>query len=220
MNPIYIGVDIAGAANTWVCGISSSGDGLEICLLPRLCPLSQIVQYVEENPVLAVAIDAQLTSSIDDENGFRSSDMQLRSLLPSEYRTWVASQNSLMAVPLRGKQLAEAVSPLVGTVIETHPRACIYLANPNANYELVGNYKKPDYVNSIIKLMEWWMDEFNIKYHQHVRHTDGALDSVICATIAFLYHNNPDKLLKLDHNAANRTGRGPFFVIKPGPVNR
>ena len=44
-------------------------------------------------------------------------------MLPAEARNWVASQNSLMAVPVRGRQLAECLSPTVGTIVETHPQA-------------------------------------------------------------------------------------------------
>ena len=36
MKPIYMGVDIAGAQNTWACGISTSTDNLEICLPPAI----------------------------------------------------------------------------------------------------------------------------------------------------------------------------------------
>jgi len=34
MEVIYLGVDIAGASNTWACGLSPSEEGLSICLSP------------------------------------------------------------------------------------------------------------------------------------------------------------------------------------------
>ncbi len=84
---------------------------------------------VKDRHFLGVAIDAQLTWAAADERGFRSSDLQLRDLVPDS--SWVASQNSLMAVPVRGRQVAELVAPWVGTIIETHPRACLYLWRPD-----------------------------------------------------------------------------------------
>jgi predicted nuclease with RNAse H fold len=214
MNEVYLGVDVAGASNTWMCGLSKTEHGLELVLPSKNCSLSQILQYADENNVVAVAIDAQLTSSIDDENGFRSNDMQLREMLPTKYKTWVASQNSMMAVPIRGRQLSEALAPIVGTILETHPGDCLFLIDQNKNDSAVNFYKKPGYDYFLKELLDRWGRRFNINWDAII-FSDGALDSLVCATIAYLYHNDPKSLLRLDHNAANRSGRGPFYVIKP-----
>lgn len=43
--------------------------------------------------------------------------------------------------------------------------------------------------------------------------TDGELDAVVCATVAYLYHHQPDKLLRLRHQVPEKIGRGPFYVL-------
>src|SRR5215208_4338063 len=98
--PIYLGVDIAGSKNTWVAALSASSDGLEFVFDPRTATLADIVGYCEENDVVAVAIDAQLTIAVSEDNGFRTSDLYLQDMLPEDCRNWVASINSLMAVPV------------------------------------------------------------------------------------------------------------------------
>jgi predicted nuclease with RNAse H fold len=215
MKPIYMGVDIAGAQNTWACGISTSTDNLEICLPPAIYTLSQIVNYAEDNSVCAVAIDAQLTCSIEEENGVRSSDLQLKAMLPLDCKSWVASQNSLAAVPTRGRQLSEALGPVIGTIIETHPRACLYLADPAGNLSATKYYKKPNYDYFLRELFTWWLEHFKFRWDS-IRFSEGSLDAIVCATVAYLYHHDFDKLIRLDHTATNKTGRGPFYVIKPG----
>ncbi len=128
MNPIYLGVDVTGAKNTWVAALSAGGDGdLTVVHGPRLASLKTIVGYCEENDVVAVAIDAQLTIALSEENGFRTSDMELRDMIAQRRgsRNWVVSATSLMAVPVRGRLLADHLSPTVGTLLETHPRASL-----------------------------------------------------------------------------------------------
>src|SRR5918999_6390975 len=117
MNPIYLGVDIAGAKNTWASALSSSDDGVVVVDGPHTATLEDIVGYCEENDVVAVAIDARLTIALSEDSGFRTSDLHLRELLPKDCRIWVASINSLMAVPVRGRLLADCLSPIVGTVL-------------------------------------------------------------------------------------------------------
>jgi len=211
MEVIYLGVDVAGAKNMWVCGLSPNTKGLKIIMPPARYTLDGIIRFAEQNKVVAVAIDAQLTYSISEENGFRSSDMELRKLLPAKHQTWVASQNSIMAVPVRGRQLAEALSPLVGTIIETHPRACLLLANPDNESEVVA-YKKPDGLGNFKPLWDWWTRHFNIEGDMP-EPSDGALDSLVCATVAYLYHHCPEKLVRLHHDAPFKMGRGPFYIL-------
>ncbi len=212
MEIVFLGVDIAGASNTWVCGITPDGNGLKIVFTPAKLSLVEIVHYAEHNNVIAVAIDAQLTSSISEENGFRSSDLELRDLLPSANKVWVASQNSMMAVPIRGRQLAEALSPIVGTIIETHPRSCLFFSN-NDIPEAVQNYKRDNGENHRETLLQRWVQRFDIKGNLHII-SDGALDSLVCATIAYLFHRKTYELQKLNHNSAYKTGWGPFYVLK------
>ena len=127
MQPLFVGVDIAGADNTWAAGLIPSSRGLEIAFGPKQATPEQLLAMLSAQPATGVAIDGQLSLAFDDANGFRSSDHELRSLLPTDCRTWVASANSLMAVPLRAGLLAERIAPVVGTVLETHPRACLLL---------------------------------------------------------------------------------------------
>ena len=55
---------------------------------------------------------------------------------------------------------------------------------------------------------------YGILPHEPVYH-DGALDSLVCATVAHLYHHDPAVLHKLRHGVAGKVGRGPFYVVTP-----
>lgn len=103
MDAIYLGVDVAGARNTWVAGLCPRAGRLQIAVEPHLSSLAGIVSLCQERPVVAAAIDAQLTMSLSAETGFRASDLHLRERLPPDCRNWVSSINSLMAVPVRGR---------------------------------------------------------------------------------------------------------------------
>ena len=81
MNPLYLGVDIAGAKNTWMVALSPEKDGLVVVDGPRKASLVTAVDYCEENNVVAATIDAQLTAALSEENGLRRSDMELRDML-------------------------------------------------------------------------------------------------------------------------------------------
>jgi len=217
VNSIYLGVDVAGKENTWIAALSPRNGGLEVVVQPHMASLKEILTYCEENNVVAVAIDAQLTVALSDESGFRTSDHKLRELLPPDCRNWVASINSLMAVPIRGRMLAEALSPIVGTLLETHPRACLLLGLGRSVSMAVRSYKRsnPSSEEHVVKLVQHWCNRFHITPSDEVPIQDGALDSLVCATVAYLYHHMPEKLLKLRHEAKDKTGRGPFFVVAP-----
>ena len=219
MNPIYLGVDIAGAKNTWMAALSLEGNSLKVVVIPCLSPLEKIVAYCEENNVAAVAIDAQLTMALSEDDGFRTSDRQLRKLLPSDCRNWVASINSLMAVPIRGRLLAESLSPVVGTLLETHPRGCLLFGLDKALGKAIRNYKKKESFakEHVATLLQHWCSRFHIITSSEVPTKDGALDSLVCATVAYLFHHAPETLLKLRHKAKDKTGRGPFYVVAPIP---
>ena len=109
--PQYVGIDVAGMENTWICGLAVDQGQVVVQLPPRLDSLAGAVEYCRVNQVLGVAIDAQLTMSVADENGFRPEDYYLRDRLPADCRTWVASFNSLMGVPIRGGMLVNALGP-------------------------------------------------------------------------------------------------------------
>jgi len=215
VQPHYLGVDIAGAQSTWMCALTPSGGKLIITQQPIQASLKQIVQYAEEYPVVATAIDAQLTWSTSDEKGFRASDYELRRLLPNDCRNWVVSQNSLAAVPVRGRQLAECLSPIVGTILETHPRACLFFANKSF-LKSVKLYKKTSAQVHRMNLWKAWANRFGIDVALVAADiTHDALDSIVCATLAYLFHHSPQHLQRLPYSAVDKRGRGPFFILRP-----
>lgn len=227
MQQQFLGIDIAGDERTRMCVLRLSGDKLVLAESPSKVSLEQIIQYAdaEENLVAAVAIDAQLTWAVSDEARFRKSDKKLKCFLPPSYQNWVASQNSLMAVPVRGRQLAEYLSPIVGTIIETHPRACLYFAVKSAQKStlelLISLYKnkkvqKQDRQDHTEKLWQFWTEQFGIDAKQSASDlNDDALDSLVCATMGYLFHHSPDKLRRMTYSASDKRGRGPFFVLQP-----
>ncbi len=218
MNPIYLGVDVAGAKNTWMMSLSQSSDGLAVVDGPRKASLATVVGYCEGNNVVAATIDAQLTAALSEENGFRESDMELRKMLHERQgsRNWVASAAGLLAVPVRGRLLAEHLSPTVGTVIETHPRASLLFALGEEFLVPIWKYKRGGEASKVHTRTLWraWSEAFGVFPHEPVYH-DGALDSLVCATVAHLYHHEPTTLHKLRHEVAGRVGRGPFYVLAP-----
>lgn len=218
--PIYLGVDVAGGKNTWVTALSVTGNSLETVLAPRLATLEEVFGFCEKQNVVAVVIDAQLTIALSEESGFRTSDVHLRSLLPADCRNWVASINSLMAVPIRGQLLADTLSPTVGTILETHPRASLYfgLEQSDEIATAIRNYKKgPDTRVHIEALWQAWSARYRLKARD-MPQSDGALDALVCATVAYLFHHSPEKLLRLRHEVAHKTGRGPFYVLAQSSV--
>lgn len=210
MEPHFVGVDIAGAENTWACGVAPSHRGLQITFGPKLVTPDILMNVVSSQGATAIAIDGQLSLALSDANGFRSSDMELRALLPADCRTWVASAHSLMAVPLRARLLADAVAPSVGTILETHPRACLALRLGAACLDDVRQYKRSP--EAVGRLLDLWVKEFSLHGGVAVS-TDGALDALVCATVAFSYHAAPSGLRLLRHDAPDRQGRGPFVVL-------
>lgn len=213
MPPLYLGVDIAGASNTWATLLGPTPSGLRIIEQPALHALTDIVDYCDRHDVIAIAIDAQLSIALSDENGFRSCDRELRSLLPSNCLNWVASVNSLMAVPVRGRMLADALAPRVGTIIETHPRASLLFALGDERLESIRSYKTGEAkAEAVAHLWHHWRERYGI-LDDIATLNDGAIDAVVCATVAYLYHHEPASLHRLRHDAADRSGRGPFYVV-------
>lgn len=214
MTLIYLGIDIAGADNTWVAGLAERDGGLVVALAPQRLALAEIVAYCGREQVMAAAIDGQLSMAATDERGFRASDWELRELLPRENRNWVASFNSLMAVPLRSLLLAERLAPEVGTLLEVHPRASLWFALGKERPEAVRHYKKAAAAPAHIDwLWRAWSALFAITGTAPA--TDGGLDALVCATLGWLYGKRPERLHLLRHPAAHKTGYGPFYVLKP-----
>lgn len=211
---LFLGVDVAGQNNTWIAGIRSLSGVLIVNVQPRLETLQNIRQLCENENVVAAAIDAQLSLSILNESGFRKSDYQLRELLiPIGCQNWVASINSLMTVPVRGQLLAGALRPIVGTILETHPRVDLYFGLGEKALPWIKAYKSSKQTGSEVKsIWDLWSERFSIHW-DGVPETDGALDALVCATIAYLYHHQPDQLIKLRNTSEGTQEYGPFYVI-------
>lgn len=212
-NRIFLGVDVAGANNTWSCALTDEGGRAAVWAHPEGSTLVGIRASADKDNVVAVAIDAQLTGAISEERGFRSSDEEIRRSLPGKYRNWVASANSLMAVPVRGRMLADALAPSVPTIIETHPRACLWFmlgADYSADIE---NYKKgSDTGQACARLAAAWRERFRIDGVRDLN-CDGAVDALVCATVAYAIFHEPKLVRKLANTSADRRGRGPFCIV-------
>ncbi|MDP8952390.1 MAG: hypothetical protein M3N18_09150, partial [Actinomycetota bacterium] len=50
-------------------------------------------------------------------------------------------------------------------------------------------------------------------------YADGPLNSLVCATVAHLFHHAPGELYKLRHDAPGIVGRGPFYVVSPARLH-
>lgn len=224
---------MAGDSNTWMAGlIDVPPNGLEIAFGPKTVALRDVVDHCEQNQILGVAIDAQLSISIDDKKGLRESDRKLKRMLPKECGSYVMSFNSLMAVTVRGRLLADALSPIVGTILETHPRATLCLTLKPESLSFVKAYKPPTTQKNVSpetkillrkqqetaleSLAQDWLQLFKIR--RVPVETDGALDAIVCATVAYLYHRQPDRLMHLPNPSKDRVGRGPFYVGRPDLV--
>ena len=199
----YLGIDIAGASNTWMAVLVRTGGRPLLIHPPHRASLAGIVDYTQAHHVVAAAIDAQLTwaASEEEDTGFRPCDRELRQLLPREVRNWVASQNSLMAPETR------------------YARFRLPFADESM-LEEIKQYKSPQGGEQAQKLWAAWIALFGISVpDEPLDVTDGTLDALVCATVAYLYHDAPQLLLRLPYPAANKRGRGPFYVVRPaGPI--
>ena len=213
MRHYFIGVDVAGEANTWVAGLLPADDGLQIAFGPRPTAPEDLTALIDREEPTGVAIDGQLSLAFSEANGFRSCDMDLRALLPADCRTWVASANSLMSVPIRARLLADVISPAIGTILETHPRASLYLELGEEFLQEIKEYKRS--ADAVRRLTSEWCERHGIHADAHAD-SDGALDALVCATVADHFHSDPRRLRHLRHTAVDRQGRGPFVVMDAG----
>ncbi|HIE32477.1 MAG TPA: DUF429 domain-containing protein [Thermodesulfobacteriaceae bacterium] len=218
----FLGIDLAGEKNTWIVALKE-GRTLSFEILKPVS-LESIVSFCEKHWVLGVAIDAPLTFGLKDEKGFRESDQKLRNLLPKEASNWVVSYHGLQAVPIRGKILAEALSPVVGTILETHPRASLYFFLPKEMKELTFRYKpkkglpKAVQEEALKKIWGYLLKSFDIPTESLENHiSDGLVDALVCALTAWLFHRAPENLISLSSKALGTFGRGPFVVIQKLP---
>jgi len=214
----FLGVDLAGEVHTWAVALDRKDLSVKEWQ-PGL--LKELVAFCEDHPILGAAIDAPLTFGLSDRKGFREIDQKLRALLPKEARNWVVSYHGLQAVPIRGKILAEALSPLVGTILETHPRSSLYFLLPEGEKYLAFQYKRRrgEFLKSgkaaCKKILDHLKNRFGIEISTPEKEiTDGLIDALLCALTVYLFHTAPEKLLFLSEKGQGVFGRGPFVVIR------
>lgn len=114
-----------------------------------------------------------------------------------------------MTVPVRGLLLAATLAPVVGTILETHPRACLSLTlRESVGPELRACTRAAAHL-ALSTLWTRWAAAMTIEWDQ-IPETDGALDAPVCATVAMLYHRAPGRLRRLRAATADRRGHGPL----------
>ena len=213
---IFLGVDIAGQQHTCVAGLSSTEGGYKLVFRPKIMTLEEIRDYCLKNNVLGVAIDAQLTADLKENNGFRFGDGWLQDHLPNECSHWVVSANWLSAVPTRGRLLADHLAPLVGTIIETHPRVSLLFALGRGSLRDILKCKPPSAAARPIVRRLWrlWTNCYRIQGKTDCD-SDDALDALVCASVVALLHARPSCLCRVPSEAEHPVGRGPFYVVRP-----
>jgi predicted nuclease with RNAse H fold len=223
MRERFLGVDIGGSDNTWLATIVCDGGKPWLEKPPERAKLSEIVRAAKMDGATVVAIDAPLSLSIrdsDEGKGMRASDGELRHLLGT-HQNWVLSFHSLMAVPIRARLLADALAGTSLKVIETHPRACLLFALGKKLEAAVNGYKGPTKGKRgrrprVEKLWTAWAAEFAIGGMAGLRKIDdGALDALVCATVAYLWSHGKERLMPLPDEAPRDLGQEPFFVVRP-----
>jgi len=213
----FLGIDIAGAENSWVCELIWDENKLFWQKPPyQIKALGEILEIVRNKDFICCAIDAPLSFSLQAQK-WRLSDIALRCFLRREEKNWVQSPNSMQAVPLRGQQLASLIKPYIGTIIETHPRSSLaFMLNERS--ELLKTYKtsskalqrlRKEVFNALPSLLD-----ISLKIPQAGIKTDGGLDAFICALIAFLYIKDYNQIYKLPLEKDLR-GFAPFYVFRP-----
>ena len=183
---------------------------------PEACSVEEIFEFVRNNAVLGIAIDAPLSYSLTLKKGLRSADFALKELLPKGYRNWVLSYHALMGIPLRGFLLAQRLSPYCGAILETHPRASLYLILPEEKKDLAYKYKKERLNKGDFEYLASFFKEcFSLELLENHLYSPDLFDALLCALAAYLYLKMPEKLLFLPMEEKDLTGYGPFVVIGP-----
>lgn len=218
----FLGIDLAGSKNTWAVSLKKKNSFLFLTKtlslgsfnqVKSITNLSEIVSFCKKNRVLSVAIDAPLSFSLFNTTGMRLSDKKLKEMLPPKAKNWVVSYHTLMGIPIRALLLAEEISPYCGTIIETHPRSCLYFNLPEERKYLAFEYKK-----RILKkeekefLLEFFFQKFNLKISSYFSFTEGIIDAIFCALVAGYYFLYPEKLFFLPSEEGLK-GFGPFVLL-------
>jgi len=212
----FAGIDVGGAENTYVSVLIMRNGSLTFKKVEYSDGISGIAQSLSSLSgcdVVSCAIDAPLSYDISSRTGDRKSDRKLRELL--ENPSIVMPLNSMMAVPLRGRIIAEILRGFIGAVIETHPTASLYLMG--VDEEFVKNYKKEEGIigkllNQLIGKIES-LTGLQFKEEDEVK-TDGDVDSLVCALTAYLFINDTLRLLKLTEYSLSERGYAPFYVVR------
>lgn len=66
---------------------------------------------------------------------------------------------------------------------------------------------------SLRLLWATWCEDFQIAWEGPEPSDDGELDSLVCATVAALFHGAPERLQLLEHSCPDPRGIGPFVVL-------
>ncbi|QJA05425.1 DUF429 domain-containing protein [Thermosulfurimonas marina] len=232
MSFCFLGVDLGGEENTWALALDRATlQPLEALsfLKGRPVSLSEVREFAEGNIVLAAALDAPLAFSLEDQKGLRPADRKLREILRETGGDpgWVMSYSALMGLPLRALLLAEALSPMVGTILETHPRAGLFLSLPGLREE-VRKYKvrklsqeeKRQSCRILWRALGKMAADLRKKcapaspkdppFPEPPEPSDGLVDALACALTAATYHLFPEGLCFLPPSSR---GFGPFVVL-------
>lgn len=218
----FLGIDLAGSKNTWAVSLEKGEKGLALTPVLSLknssspsiiTDLFEILSFCMKNKVLSVAIDAPLSFSLSNSTGFRLSDRKLKELLPKKAKNWVVSYHALMGVPIRALLLAQEISPYCGAILETHPRACFYLALPEDKKYLAFEYKKRNLNEEEEKfLLKFFLEKFKLKISFPFSFKEGIIDAIFCALVANFYFSSPERLLFLPSEEGLK-GFGPFVLL-------
>lgn len=215
----YLGVDVAGSNNTWFTIIKQSNGKLHLLQPPDITSFNALLDIGNKlGGFHAIAIDAPLSEDVVSESGMRPSEKALRKELENGGNpNWIMSQNSMMAVPTRGRSIASLLALYSGTIIETHPTVCLH-----RTLGKIPSYKRASGSNDIYSLVLRWLDSINliIDTEPDWFEKDGSLDSLVCACVSFLYIQSPDSLENLSLKDLSNSGvfkmRGqhPFIITK------
>ena len=215
----FLGIDIAGAENSWVCELVWEEDKKRIFWSRppyKIEALSEIVNLVKNKDFICCAIDAPLSFTPQTKK-WRLCDIELRCLLDKDIKNWVQSPNSMQAVPLRAQQLASLILPYVGALIETHPRSSLFFILKEKSESLKKYKTSFKYLRQLTnKVFDYIPRLLNIDFVISPKEikTDGALDALICALMAFLYIKDYHLLYKLSLGEEVH-GFAPFYIFAP-----
>jgi len=108
-----------------------------------------------------------------------------------------------MAVPIRGRLLADSLSPVVGTILETHPRASLYfgVGDDELIATAIRHYKKGMNTNEHIKTL--WQ-EFNATNYPEKRRMAIAWYEMWLKGELDVYRDERDEILESIHELTGK----------------